>query len=140
MLKLEREALQILSRNNLRKTRVRLHVTRALLESERALSASEIEEGAGHIDRITLYRTIRTFEEKGIIHKAIDGSDTPKYALCSDVCTEHEHHDDHVHFHCEMCHTTICLDIPARQQMELPDGFVKASTHVLVKGYCSRCN
>lgn len=138
-MKIEERTNQILNSNKLRKTAVRIQVIEILLNNNRALSSSEIEEKFDYIDRITLYRTLKTFEEKGIIHKAIDGSDIQKYALCNDDCSEHDHHDEHIHFHCEMCHTTMCLDIPVKQEVKLPAGFTGESTHVVVKGHCNEC-
>lgn len=136
---IEERSNHILNQHKLRKTRVRSHVIEVLLKSNRALSSAEIEHDFDQVDRITLYRTLKTFEEKGIIHKAIDGSDTPKYAICSEDCSEHEHHDEHVHFHCENCHTTVCLDIPVQQTIALPNGYSGDSMHVVVKGQCNQC-
>ncbi|HEX8349604.1 MAG TPA: hypothetical protein VF598_06570, partial [Hymenobacter sp.] len=67
---------QTLTRHGLRQTPVRLGVLRALQAALYALSGHEIEQLLGPgIDRITLYRTLRSFEEKGLIHRVMDASD-----------------------------------------------------------------
>ncbi|MBA9079148.1 MULTISPECIES: hypothetical protein [Rufibacter] len=38
-------------------------------------------------DCVTLYRTLKTFEEKGLMQQVIDGAEPTKYALCQEDCT-----------------------------------------------------
>ena len=92
------ETLRILTANKLSKTEVRKKVLSLFISSDNALSLQEIESSFEKIDRITLYRTLKTFESKGIIHKAIDGTNHPKYAMCEESCDEHNHNDNHAHF------------------------------------------
>ena len=70
-------------------------------------------------DRVTLYRTIKQFEEKGLIHEVIDTKGQAKYALCVTECTTHEHHDDHLHFHCSQCDRTIGVDGEVNLRIDL---------------------
>jgi len=59
--------LLALSRHAIRHTPVRQAVLEVLLQSSFALSGAEIEKQIPTIaDRITLYRTLRTFEEKSL--------------------------------------------------------------------------
>ena len=51
-----------------------------------AVSSQEIEQNLKGIDRITLYRILKAFEEVGLIHSIADGSGKTKYALCSTSC------------------------------------------------------
>ncbi|MDX1939627.1 MAG: transcriptional repressor [Saprospiraceae bacterium] len=130
---------QLLEAHSLRKTVVRNQVLDIFLNAREALSHSDIESHFEQVDRITLYRTLKTFEDKGLIHKAIDGSDKPKYALCHSGCDEHEHHDHHAHFHCDDCGKTYCLDEIEAPAVSAPGGFQVASTHLVVTGKCEQC-
>jgi len=106
---MEAKVHKILSDNKLKKTDTRARVLEAFLKSNQALTNQDLEENFDYVDRVTLYRTIKTFEEKGIIHQAMDGTDVNKYALCSESCSSSEHHDYHAHFTCTSCNSTICL-------------------------------
>ena len=70
---LENDVVTLLKHHDLRLTQVRKEVLSVFLKKEQALSQSDIEENVGQIDRITLYRTLRSFEDNGLIHRAIDG-------------------------------------------------------------------
>lgn len=134
------KAEHILKRNKLRRTSVRLGVLEVFLSHEEALSHHDIEHQFDEIDRITLYRTLRTFEEKGIIHKALDGSEKQKYALCNEECSEHDHQDEHPHFYCFECGRTVCLSEVSLPEIELPAGYRLQQAHVVLQGICEECN
>ncbi len=131
--------LELLTAHHLRKTQFRERVLHIFLKFNRALSPKDIEEELLESDRITLYRTLKTFEEKGLIHKAIDGSDRPKYALCSGHCDVHAHHDYHAHFHCESCGRTFCVEEVQAPELEAPAGFVVEHTYLIINGRCASC-
>ncbi len=137
------KALDILVENGLRKTVMRQGVLEIFLDSDIAISQQLIETSLEKqfdvVDRITIYRTLKTFEQKGIIHKAIDGTHTPKYALCVDDCTEHEHHDTHAHFHCDDCSKTYCMEELEAPKIKAPKGFKVKSPHLVINGLCSDC-
>lgn len=132
--------LQLLEKHQLRKTAVRTQVLEIFLNRREALSHHDVESQFDQVDRITLYRTLKTFEDKGLIHKAIDGSDKLKYALCHDGCDEHEHHDIHAHFHCGDCGKTFCLDEVEAPLVQAPSGYKVATTHLVVTGQCETCS
>lgn len=137
------KALDILVENGLRKTAMRQGVLEIFLDSDIAISQqlieASLEKQFDKVDRITIYRTLKTFEQKGIIHKAIDGTHTPKYALCVDDCTEHEHHDTHAHFHCDDCSKTYCIEELEAPKIKAPKGFQVKSTHLVINGLCNDC-
>jgi len=137
------KALNILVENGLRKTAMRQSVLEIFLDSDIAISQqlieTSLEKQFDKVDRITIYRTLKTFEQKGIIHKAIDGTHTPKYALCVDDCTEHEHHDTHAHFHCDDCSKTYCIEELEAPKIKAPKGFKVKSTHLVINGLCNDC-
>ena len=136
----DKKLIGILKSHNLRITPVRKEVLSLFVENEVAISHQDIEKSILDIDRITLYRTLKSFEEKGVIHKAVDGTDTAKYALCEAKCNEGSHYDDHVHFHCENCGNTFCVEDVEVPQMQSPEGYIIRSTHVILNGKCKKCN
>lgn len=133
-------AEHILRQNKLRRTDVRMGVLKVFLNHEEALSHNDIEDQFDQIDRITLYRTLRTFEEKGIIHKALDGSEKQKYALCAEECSEHDHQDEHPHFYCFRCNRTVCLSEVSLPEIKLPPGYRLQQAQVVLQGICEECN
>lgn len=130
---------ELLEKHQLRKTAIRTKVLHIFFSQREALSHYDIERQLDQVDRITLYRTLKTFEDKGVIHKAIDGSDKLKYALCHDGCDEHEHHDAHAHFHCDDCGKTFCMDEVEAPAIKAPAGYQVANTHLVVTGKCDMC-
>ncbi|MBK8349291.1 MAG: transcriptional repressor [Saprospiraceae bacterium] len=133
------QAETILKKHRLRVTQFRVDVVEIFASAGRALSSPDIEEKLKDADRITLYRTLKSFEDKGIIHKAIDGTIVQKYALCEAHCDEHHHHDEHVHFHCESCENTFCLERVFVPKVDLPAGFSVTQTNMIVHGICEKC-
>ena len=80
------------------------------LEQTGALAHGDIEKKAGEkFDRVTVYRTLQTFVEKGIIHTIPTADNSIRYALCKDDCAEGHHHDHHIHFVCTNAEIHIAL-------------------------------
>lgn len=113
----------------------------ALIEVDHALSTPLMEEVLGELDRVTIYRTLKTFEENGIVHRIMDDQGVMNYALCHDGCTTHTHEDDHIHFECTQCHKTYCLnDRIDIDRISLPEGFLAEKHAFKIKGLCDQCN
>lgn len=133
-------ALNLLKHHALKKTPARLAVLSELLNHSYALSYSLLERLTKNTsDRITLYRVLKSFEEKGIIHKTIDHEGNYKYALCHDNCHEHAHADHHVHFNCTQCNHTYCMDDTTIPKINLPKGFKTMQIQYTVNGICKFC-
>jgi Fur family transcriptional regulator, ferric uptake regulator len=131
---------QILKDYDLRTTTSRSAILRLFLKNSFALSYSDIErEIAVTFDRVTVYRTLKTFLDKGVIHKVLDDAGSLKYALCSEPCSTHEHHHEHVHFKCIKCGHTSCLEEVTIPEVILPKGFVITEVNLLIQGTCNRC-
>jgi Fur family ferric uptake transcriptional regulator len=120
-------------------TAMRLLVLDLLLKQNSAISLSDIEKGLEPADRTTIYRTLKTFEDKGLTHIIDDGTGTPKYALCLEECDAHEHHDLHVHFYCTSCKETFCLPNSKIPDVMLPNDFTPSEMNLVVKGTCDKC-
>lgn len=133
--------LTILQSHKLRITDCRLDIIQEFLEKNVALSHSDLEDTLNQrFDRVTIYRTLKTFLDKDLIHKVLDDSGATKYALCTHGETEHHHSHEHVHFKCETCGETTCLEDITLPQIKLPAGFEKKEMSLLVQGICEKCH
>lgn len=131
---------EILRRKHLSVTDSRKKILSLFLSSNDALAHGDIENKTGEkFDRVTVYRTLQTFVEKGIIHAIPTADNSVRYALCKD-CEEGFHHDEHVHFVCTNCNKTICLDDVISPVIDLPEGYLPKSVQVVINGICKDCN
>ena len=131
---------EILKKNHLSVTGSRQKIMQLFLNSDGALAHADIEKKTGEsFDRVTVYRTLQSFVEKGIIHLIPTRDNSIKYALCKDDCEAGHHHDNHVHFICDKCNKTICLDDVTVPQVKLPKGFTPQHAEMVVNGICEDC-
>jgi Fur family transcriptional regulator, ferric uptake regulator len=124
----------------MRVTQFRLDVLDIIAASQHALSSQDIEIKLTDPDRITLYRTLKSLEDKGVIHRAIDSTQTAKYALCISGCDEHHHYHQHLHFHCDTCGNTFCVDEVRIPDIKLPNGYKVRDINIIVDGVCEKCS
>lgn len=129
---------QKLSDNNIKPTAVRINVLEVLMDSKTALSAKDLEGRLELIDKVTLYRTLKVFEEKKIIHTIQDGTNVLKYAACEEGC-ECAPQDQHVHFHCTKCDETFCFTEAHIPSVSIPINFTPSSVSMVFQGVCSNC-
>lgn len=131
----------LLRSNQLKVTQPRLSVLQIIAERDAAVSQPILEKMMGEgVDRVTLYRILKTFEEKGILHKVMDLNGTANYAICSSSCTEHAHHDEHFHFNCTNCHQVYCMNDFHLPPIQMPKGFKADSLTLAITGICRHCN
>lgn len=130
----------ILKKNSLSVTGSRKKILQLFLEQAGALAHGDIEKRAGEkFDRVTVYRTLQTFVEKGIIHTIPTADNSIRYALCKDDCSEGHHHDHHIHFVCTICNSTYCLDDVVTPDLKLPKGYSAKHIEVVAEGVCKNC-
>ena len=131
---------RLLKTFRLRSTPTRQEILHLFIKKDYALSHSDIEnEIADDIDRVTVYRTLKTFTDRGLIHKVLDDGGSLKYALCSEACSATRHRHDHVHFKCTRCGQTNCLDVEI-PRVKLPGGYVPKEVNLLIQGTCQNCS
>lgn len=130
----------ILKKSQLSLTDSRRRILQLFLDNNNALAHADIEKLSGdQFDRVTIYRTLQTFVDKGIIHTIPSADNAVRYALCQNECSAGHHHDEHVHFVCDTCGVTFCLQHTAIPQVQLPTGFKLRQVDVLASGKCNQC-
>ncbi|HKJ34005.1 MAG TPA: transcriptional repressor [Balneolales bacterium] len=134
----------ILHNNHLKATKVRIDVLSVLIDSESALSHHEISRALteAEVDKVTLYRTLKAFEKKRLIHKVATKDRNWQYAMCV-------HHDQklsidnsHAHFICDKCDKIFCL--PGTNKITIsgihyPDNFIITRKELRLHGLCPDC-
>jgi Fur family ferric uptake transcriptional regulator len=130
---------EILKNNKVRPTAMRILVLKYLLKKDIAVSLTDIENYFDNVDRTTLYRTIKTFVNQGIVHKIDDGTGVTKFALCEENCNCEIDIDLHVHFHCHKCDETICFPKNKIPHIELPKNYIAEEINLVVSGVCEKC-
>ena len=130
---------ELLKNSNLKNTKQRIRVLEEITAEDYAVSQPELEKKLGaEIDRVTLYRILSAYEQKGILHKIIGLKGTTNYAVCSSTCTTHKHQDDHVHFNCTTCLKIYCLKVNV-PKIEIPEGFKTDTSNLIAYGTCEKC-
>ncbi len=133
------ELAELFERHNVKATVNRLIVARTLLNCERPLSLMELEERIGTIDKSGIFRCLLLFRKCHLVHAIEDGSDGTRYELCMSHDSLRDE-DAHVHFFCEKCHRTFCLEDIHIPPVTLPEGYSGITTNYLVKGICPKCS
>jgi Fur family transcriptional regulator, ferric uptake regulator len=130
----------ILKNAGLSVTDSRKKILDLFLASNGALAHADIEKKTASIfNRVTVYRTLQTFVEKGIVHAIPTTDNSILYALCKHNCDAKHHHDNHVHFICTKCSNTVCLDDVTVPEVKLPSKFTKQMAAMVVSGICGKC-
>lgn len=137
---------EILRDASLRVTATRVHALKVLNDAEVALTPSEIQsrlESFGiPIDKATIYRTLECFEEHHLVHR-IPSQDNQW--LFSRGNPHHDESHPHVHFHCQECDQTLCVEAKSLSaEIVLPETeaseFLINETEILLHGLCPSCN
>lgn len=128
-----------LQHRNIKPTAMRLLVLGYFRAQQHAITLKDLENNLEHTDRITLFRTLKTFEDHKVIHSIDDGSGSIKYAVCPDACECDYPQDIHVHFSCKVCGETQCLPKVTIPAIQLPGKFSAQEANVVVKGICEKC-
>ena len=135
---MSREVDEIFKLNNIKPTAMRELVYKVLDKSQKALSLSEIEQQFDKVERSTIFRTLKTFQDKNLVHNIDDGSGAIKFALCDEECTCNLD-DLHIHFICNKCGQTLCMKNIPVPKVDLPNGFSIESVNFVAQGICSNC-
>lgn len=134
------EIEKTLESKGVRPTAMRMLIYKYLAQKEVAITLTDIEKAFVKADRTTLFRTLKTFEKKGIVHQIDDGTGVQKYALCELGCNCDLEQDLHLHFHCNNCDDTVCLTDHKVPHINLPQGFITENANLVLKGICDKCS
>jgi len=127
-----------LERKGVKPTSNRILVYRAVASARNPLSLAELVDEIETLDKSSIFRVLNLFLANDLLHSVEDGSGSMKYEVCRG-----EGHcsvaDMHVHFHCERCGRTLCLESMPVPQVNFPDGFDVHSVTYMAKGVCPDC-
>ncbi len=134
----------LLRRFGLKATSTRAKVLEVLYESPTALSHGDITERlSGHnIDKVTLYRTLNTFAESGLVHKVATEDRNWHYAFFMHEDTDSASQGNHAHFVCNECERIYCLPMQTfdpTPQIKEKSGFIIKSREYRLHGLCPEC-
>ena len=129
---------ELLQKRKLKATPTRVNLLSKMVGHGSAMSHSAIQKKMNPIDRVTLYRTIETLKEKGIIHKVFQENNETYYAICGNSCDEHNHHHEHIHFKCLSCNTITSEDLLTNVNIALPNYLIQ-KVSINIEGTCKKC-
>ncbi|MEX2483967.1 MAG: transcriptional repressor [Brumimicrobium sp.] len=131
---------KILKEKNLRATPFRKEVLQLFVKNDHAISVQDIENELGEHDRITLYRTIKSFINKGVVHEIVMPGDVKKMALCDPVCSHDDglHEHNHIHFQCKKCEEVYCVEVNTLPKVTLQN-FEIDEVEIQARGTCKAC-
>jgi Fur family ferric uptake transcriptional regulator len=134
----ENHLLELMQGHGVKPTANRIVIARALAAAGRPMSMTELETELETIDKSNIFRTLQAFREAHLVHVLDDSGDGVRYELCH---SHHEGEDDdlHVHFYCEKCHRTYCLENVPVPQVSIPESFESRTVNYLIKGLCPAC-
>ena len=122
----------------LKATSTRLNLLVEMKEYESAMPYSAIQKKFKSIDRVTLYRTLESLKEQGVIHKAFQENNEIYYAICGNNCGKSHHHHDHFHFKCVKCESVTCEKPSRKVEISIPGHEIHKVT-IHIEGVCKLC-
>ena len=128
----------LLKKRGLKSTKTRVDLLTKMQDCSSAMSYSTIQKEMAPIDRVTLYRTLESLKENGIIHIAFQENNETYYAICGNSCDENNHQHEHVHFKCTNCNTVTCEKLISEIQILLPNYLIDKIS-VNIEGLCQLC-
>lgn len=127
-----------LESKGIRPTANRILVMKTLMGEQNPQSLSNLERKMVSMDKSSIFRTLTLFLEHDVVHAFEDG----RGVLCYELCEEKgacDHHDGHIHFYCESCQRSFCMEDIHITSFELPEGFYPHSISFVIKGECPDC-
>jgi Fur family ferric uptake transcriptional regulator len=128
---------QVLQDHQYSLTRARALVAQLLWQQKPLTVRQLVELVDGRIDRASIYRTIKLFEELGIVQRVNLGW---KYQIELTGPFSHHHH----HLTCLQCHQVIVVTDPSLEKLMSKiahqHGFNTQQHQVEIQGYCQDCS
>lgn len=130
------DVADFLERHGVKPTAVRILVWEEARSQSETFSLADMERWMPQMDRSSIFRSLKLFTEHHLLHTIDDGTGLQKYCVCR---CEHNHHINHVHFTCQKCGKTYCLEDYQIPMIEMPQGFTMKEVEYIVKGICRQC-
>lgn len=127
---------------DIRPTKKRMLVLNIFKIAKHPLSSKELYEmlsdsegSAIAMDRVTVYRILDLFAEKGVLQRITSPDHTDRYCLA-----DQDHHNGHPHFSCSSCGDMGCLP-HGMFQIRWDENLQKRMQHfhIHVEGLCEKC-
>ena len=135
---ISQDMISRLESKGIRPTANRILVMKTLMGEQNPQSLSNLERKMVSMDKSSIFRTLTLFLEHDVVHAFEDG----RGVLCYELCEEKgacDHHDGHIHFYCESCQRSFCMEDIHIPSFELPEGFYPHSISFVIKGECPDC-
>lgn len=132
------DIIQKLKAKGIKPTANRILVLKELAASNMPQSLGNMEKRMVSMDKSSIFRTLTLFLEHDVVHAFEDGRGILNYELCEEE-GKCDHHDGHIHFYCESCQRSFCLEDIHLPSFELPAGFFPHSVSFVIKGECPEC-
>ncbi|MGP1576781.1 MAG: GNAT family N-acetyltransferase [Treponema sp.] len=131
-----------LTKSKLRRTKVREAILNILTNhSDTAFSVDELYQqccGSLHVDLSTIYRTMHTLTEKGVVIKSIHGDSKAYFQLAAHESVPHHHR-----IVCTQCHAavevSVCPLADFEDKISSETGFVITAHSIELTGLCPVC-
>ncbi|GAA5042626.1 hypothetical protein GCM10011506_45310 [Marivirga lumbricoides] len=134
----KQSATEILKKHMQRITEKRVVLLQFLMKHSKAYTLSEIEKNLSiTMDRVTVYRTLQTFEIAGLITKLVDQRGVCMYMFNFE---KHEGLSMHPHLHCSDCDEIVCLPCLPIEYLEKLKNYEIDDMYFLLNGKCKSCS
>lgn len=127
-----------MERKGVKPTANRILVAKILFNSDRPLTLSDLENMLVSLDKSSIFRVLSLFLTHDMIHAFEDGRGVLNYEPCKSK-GECNLSDAHIHFYCESCHRSFCMNDVPLPSIQLREGFVPHSVSFVIKGECPQC-
>ena len=117
----------------------RILVYQTLVRLGRPVSLRDLEDEMLTLDKSSIFRVLTLFADSDVVHAFEDGRGILHYELCQHYEGECHHTDGHLHFYCETCQQSFCLEGSPIPPIHLPEGFQPHSVSFVIKGECPAC-
>tara|TARA_B100001741_G_C16514466_1_gene581432 strand:+ start:203 stop:646 length:444 start_codon:yes stop_codon:yes gene_type:complete len=131
----------ILSKNGINRTKFRINLLSLFFNSKKSLLIEDILKYFNYsINKATVYRSLDSFEKKGLVHKVPDSNNYKRYSLCKEEeCSANSHAHNHGHFICYSCNQTFCIEDVKSPDIKQLKGFHVKELKLTLEGYCNDC-
>ncbi len=132
------ETILRLQHKGIKPTANRILVYRTLCQKASPLSLTNLEAMMPTMDKSSIFRVLTLFLEHEVVHSFEDGRGLLNYELCGHhgPC---KHDENHIHFYCEICQRSFCLEDAQMPDIQLPEGFEAHAMSFVIKGVCAEC-